>query len=625
VSLPARSGPLILLAALIAAAGSRAVPLEVYGQLPALDMVSLSPDGTKIAFIRAVGDERAIAVRSLVDRKLLGVVRIGTKEKVRRLTWIDENRLAILETVAHEGYEQRYKFEWGSLGFFDIAGNRLKHIYPYRGGPFEVRRINGHMVVYFQSGMDIQGEDLDGLAEWASMERGKDSWDWLIDAHGALTADLRYDEKKEHWTLWTRPEGKWRQVGEGQASVDVPQLIGIGPTPDMLLMEVTEQDQTVWKSVSLKDGSQGPLIAGGRMLNHPIEDRLSHQVIGASYLDDYYNYVFFDPAMQAHWDAIVGAFKDDHVRYVSASADLKKILVLVDGPKYGYQYELVDLNTHKSDWVGDVYEGITQALPTRRVTYAAGDGLEIPAYLTTPRGRTERNLPLVVLVHGGPVARDDAHFEWWPQALADQGYAVLQPNYRASSVDRRLMQAGYGEFGRKMQTDLSDGVRYLVKEGIVDPARVCIVGASYGGYAALAGVTLDPGVYRCAVSVAGVSNLYPIMENVTPESPRSTTQPQRYWDRLLGVKRPSDPVVSQISPIDHVGAVTVPVLLIHGKDDAVVNYSQSDNMYAALKRAKKTVEFIDLPREDHWLSRSETRLQMLQATAAFLRKYNPPD
>jgi dipeptidyl aminopeptidase/acylaminoacyl peptidase len=175
-----------------------------------------------------------------------------------------------------------------------------------------------------------------------------------------------------------------------------------------------------------------------------------------------------------------------------------------------------------------------------------------------------------------------------------------------------------------MQTDLSDGVRYLAKEGIVDPRRVCIVGASYGGYAALAGITLDPGVYQCAVSVAGPSDLKRLLNWVNDNHYTSKNIEQRYWDRFMGVTGPNDPVLSQISPIDHIEAVNVPVLLIHGRDDTVVPFEQSEVMFTALQRAKKSAELVTLKHEDHWLSRSETRLQMLQATVAFLRAHNPP-
>jgi dipeptidyl aminopeptidase/acylaminoacyl peptidase len=187
------------------------------------------------------------------------------------------------------------------------------------------------------------------------------------------------------------------------------------------------------------------------------------------------------------------------------------------------------------------------------------------------------------------------------------------------------MEAGFGQWGRKMQTDLSDGVRYLVAQGMVDPARVCIVGASYGGYAALAGVTLDPGVYRCAISVAGLSDLKRMLQWVDEDHMSRANIAQRYWDRFMGVTGPDDTSLDAISPIKHLDAISVPVLLIHGKDDTVVPYEQSDLMYDALRRAKKPVNLVTLKHEDHWLSRSETRLQMLQASVDFLRANNPPD
>src|SRR5262249_20799365 len=152
----------------------------------------------------------------------------------------------------------------------------------------------------------------------------------------------------------------------------------------------------------------------------------------------------------------------------------------------GYAYELVDTAAHRVEPVGTVYTGLPELSDVRRITYAAADGLQIPAYLTLPRGRSGSGLPLVVLPHGGPARHDDGTFDWWAQALAARGYAVLQPNFRGSDSDPHLLAAGFGQWGLKMQTDLSDGVRFLGSRKIIDPARVCIVGASYGGYAALA-------------------------------------------------------------------------------------------------------------------------------------------
>jgi dipeptidyl aminopeptidase/acylaminoacyl peptidase len=176
-----------------------------------------------------------------------------------------------------------------------------------------------------------------------------------------------------------------------------------------------------------------------------------------------------------------------------------------------------------------------------------------------------------------------------------------------------------------MQTDLSDGVRHLVREGIVDEKRVAIVGASYGGYAALAGVTLDPDVYNCAVSLAGISDLVKFYKWIRGETGRRDSVSDRYLDRFLGVSGISDPLLKELSPCNYAADVSVPVMLIHGKDDTVVPFEQSKIMAKALKRAKKPYELVKLKDEDHWLSRSETRLEMLENTMGFLKKYNPPD
>jgi dipeptidyl aminopeptidase/acylaminoacyl peptidase len=354
-----------------------------------------------------------------------------------------------------------------------------------------------------------------------------------------------------------------------------------------------------------------------------IEDRKTGRIIGGVREIGSSEYVFFDNELQAHWNAVLRAFPDERVQLESHSDDFSRLVLKIFGPRDGYVYALYDWYTHHATILGPIYAGVTAPAEVKEISYAAADGLTIPAFLTLPRADAPaKDLPLIVLPHGGPAAADTLDFDWWSQALAAQGYAVLQPNFRGSILDSKFLQAGYGEWGRKMQTDLSDGVRYLARQGIIDLKRVCIVGASYGGYAALAGVTVESGVYRCAVSVAGISDLRRFRKwTIANEAAVG----QRYWDRFMGTADQKDPALIAISPIEHVSAVTVPVLLIHGRDDTVVPFEQSDVMLSALKRAGKSVELVTMKHEDHWLSRSETRLQMLQATVDFLKANNPPN
>jgi len=308
----------------------------------------------------------------------------------------------------------------------------------------------------------------------------------------------------------------------------------------------------------------------------------------------------------------------------SCTKDQTQIVVRVDSKTAGPAYSLVDLKARSADWLGDEYQGLAAAdvSPVETVSYKAADGLQLTGYLTLPKGRDPKNLPLVVFPHGGPAARDNPGFDWWAQAMASRGYAVLQVNYRGSDgFGWKFLSAGFGQWGRKMQTDLSDGVRHLAAKGTIDPKRVCIVGGSYGGYAALAGAALDRGVYRCAASFWGVSDL---RKMIFYSRAMQGLAAQRYWTRFMGADDLKDPVLAQYSPLAHVADVDIPVLLIHGRDDTVVPLEQSQLMADALQKAGKPVELVVQKGADHWLSRGDTRLAMLQAVTTFLEKNNPP-
>jgi dipeptidyl aminopeptidase/acylaminoacyl peptidase len=471
--------------------------------------------------------------------------------------------------------------------------------------------------------------DLDTGEETVLRQGSRDTQQWLTDASGNVVAEQDYFEQRaganKRWSVRIERNGQLEEAAFGPEATDYPRLLGFGPAPGTLLLQAVDGDDWVWKPLSLKDGSLGPPMSEGRILSAPIEQRATYRLIGGMQTQDDSHYVFFDSATQGRWDALVRSFAGAHVQLVSLAADFSKIAVRIESPTLGFKYEVVDFSTHKADPIGDVYEGVTAPLEARRITYAAGDGLQIPAYVTLPRGREARDLALIVLPHVAPTGVDTADFDWWSQALADQGYAVLRANFRGSQLSRRFVAAGVGELGRKMQTDLSDGVRYLVRQGIADPKRVCIVGAGYGGYAALAGVTLDPGVYRCAVAVDGVSDLGRWQKTLLDNHFRQISPEQRDWGRLMGGDGANKATLDRISPVRHVDAVHVPVMLIHGQDDISVPFEQSQDMYDALRHAGSAVELVTLPHEDHLFSGAASRLLMLQKSVNFLRTHNPPD
>jgi dipeptidyl aminopeptidase/acylaminoacyl peptidase len=643
-----RKPVITLLAMLVGTVGMIAptwsVPLEAYGRLPDLEDVAISPSGERLAFVTTKADERLIVVHSLADHTTVAGLRVGN-QKLRGISWADDNHLMVTTSVTTLplGFVGM-NYEWYLLQVYDLRTHKSRpvpdpdsvrlrtdtRLMNVISGPTMVRSVNGHTLL-FVSGVYVTDRalralfrvDLDTGEQSLTRFGSKSTQGWFVGMDGEVTAQEDYYDEEQRWALKIRRDGSLKEVASMHAGIDLPEVLGFGPDGDTLLTQSIEEGNPVWKLLSLRDGTFQPPMAERKVFDGPIEDPRTRRLIGGVQVEDFASYVFFDPRLQHRWDAILRAFPGDHLRLVSASDDFKKIVVRVDGPGHGLAFELIDMDTYQATLVGAVYEGVTRPLEVRRITYSAADGLTVPAYLTLPAGPAAKGLPLVVLPHGGPAVRDTADFNWWAQALADQGYAVLQPNYRGSALGRPYLEAGFGQWGRKMQTDLSDGVRYLVKEGIVDPARVCIVGGSYGGYAALAGVTLDPGVYRCAVSIAGVSDLKRMLEWVNAKHRSEGRLEQRYWDRFMGASGPRDPALEAISPIKHIDAVSVPVLLIHGRDDTVVPFEQSTLMYDALRRAKKDVELVALKHEDHWLSRSDTRLQMLQTSITFLRTHNP--
>jgi dipeptidyl aminopeptidase/acylaminoacyl peptidase len=254
------------------------------------------------------------------------------------------------------------------------------------------------------------------------------------------------------------------------------------------------------------------------------------------------------------------------------------------------------------------------------IRYASSDGLEIPAYLTLPKGVAAKNLPTLVFPHGGPWARDVWGYNGGTQFWANRGYAVLMPNYRGSvGWGKKYENAGNGEWGRKMQDDLTWGVKYLVAQGIADPKRIGIIGGSYGGYATLAGVTFTPDVYRAAVDIVGPSNLKTLLEAIPP-----------YWeaDRRELYARMADPDTpegntwfAEHSPVTRAGDIKTPLLVVQGANDPRVNRREAEQIVVALRDRGLPVEYILAPDEGHGFRRPVNNMAMYMAAERFIAKY----
>lgn len=631
-----------VVALLLCVGAAAATPLEAYGKLPTLSDIALSPDGKRIAFVKSIDSKRAVIIVALGVPKPLAVLDIGD-QKLRSLQWADNHRLLITASITEKLDQFLGRGEFFAANWFDVNTKEFHRL--FENAPEgamnaiardpQIRIIDGHTIVYvggyIRNYTALFRIDLDsGVTRTVDFDRDTAGYDWAIDRDGTILAVADYRNDKKRWKLKLLRDGNATTLGKAttvmdvDAPIDTPDIEGLSEDGKSVVLWVPEGAAAAgYQQMSLKDGKVGAWQHSDLDLSAIRTNARSGRVEGGFRTSDKTENTFFDPQAEMTWNIIKGAFVGaTNLELVDRSEDWNTVVVHVFGPDYGDRYVAVDMHTHDAKPIGPSYAGIDDIAPVKWIDYSAADGRTIHAYLTLPLNRAPKNLPLIVLPHGGPAARDYPGFDWISQALASRGYAVLQPEFRGSKgFGLELLSAGYGEFGRKMQTDLSDGVRALAAQGLIDPKRVCIVGASYGGYAALAGATLDTGVYRCAVSIAGISDLRDFLSDAHWYVDPST----RFWDRFLGVDGPSDPKVAAVSPIKHIGNVTIPILLIHGIDDTVVKFSQSEDMAGALKAAKKPYEFVVLKGEDHWLSKGETRLQMLTTTVSFLEKYNPPN
>jgi dipeptidyl aminopeptidase/acylaminoacyl peptidase len=617
--------------------------LSIYGALPSIEDVQISPDGSKLAIITTTGEQRFLTVRK-TDGAMIAGVALGPT-KLRKVTWAgDEHVILIVSQHARGIGVAGPTREYFMASTFNVVTGRqrpllddLKDTMNVIVGPPQVRTIDGETVLFLEGIHFVQNQGVNtlyrvnlrtGVTRMLDHGVRYDTDGWLVDASGEPVAQSMYDGKNGQWSLLLKSGSTWKTVDQANTPMGSYGLSGFGRDGKSVL---------VWRSDEQKQGVLREYRLSGENTDLPEDlelEGLLHDPDTLSLIGGYalkgetLSYTFFDPAAQGTWNAVARPFKNDQISLRSWSRDRKRVVVLADSPTDGPGYVLIDLNTKRGGFIGDLYKGVNANTisPVRPIKYKAADGLEITGYLTLPKGRDPKSLPLIVLPHGGPEGRDTPGFDWWSQALASRGYAVLQPNFRGSEgFGWDFVKAGFGEWGKKMQTDLSDGVRDLAKQGIVDPKRVCVVGASYGGYAALAGATLDQGVYRCAVSVAGPSDLKRMLISVRDAHNGNMSAAQRYWLRFMGADGIKDPDLAAISPARLADKVEIPVLLIHGKDDTVVRYDQSQIMADALKKAGKPVAFVTLDGEDHWLSRGATRLKMLTETVAFLEKHNPPE
>lgn len=645
--------PALVLAMAPASAQTGAELVAKFGARETVRAMSLSPDGTKVAILQSAGDKGSVVkVGDLVNggeaRPILSSN--GYPEDIRYCRWASDTRLICgvyvngaqpgtlafsrLFAVNSDGSKLQMltgAASTNALGPMQQGGNVIDFGPDGSTGSVLMTRqfvpgySTGTHVAEKREGMGVELVDATTLKRSLVEQPRAAAAEYISDGHGKVrvyglrSADNSgYLRSKINYYYRQAEDRDWKPLGtlnlsDGQESGFNPHAVD--PAANLVYGFDDKDGRQALYSIAL-DGSMTRTL----VLAHPQVDvdsliRVGRQrrVVGVSYATDRRQAEFFDPELRKLRSALGKALPGAPlIEFVDASADESTLLLWAGGDANpGTFYRYVKATKKLEEVMPMRAELADMKLATvKHVTFAAADGTSIPAYLTLPAGSDGKNLPAIVMPHGGPGARDEWGFDWLPQFFAARGYAVLQPNYRGSTgYGNAWFQKNGFQSWRTAIGDVNDGGRWLMREGIAAPDKLAIVGWSYGGYAALQSAVLDPELFKAIVAIAPVTDLDTLRNEARPFANFPLV------DRFIG----TGPHVREGSPARNAGKIKAPVLLFHGDRDENVGVGESRMMERAIKGARGKVDYVEFKQLDHQLNSVSARTTLLGKSDAFLR------
>ncbi len=626
------------------------LPVRALFANPAFEKPVLSPDGQALALIHNMGDVGVVIARPMSGTALTPIARIGDPEvRLDWLQWANDTRL-LLSGESRKKNAIGVRARQTQLFGVNRDGSDFRWLgkrWPRYGNEERTVQFEDHIThwtpddpssVLVQIDPPIRGEwprvmrmnvDSGALSPFQGPKASVRFW--YADAKGDVRAAEGFPGGEEY-VLWARisPDEAFAPVvrdveGSGEAA-----FAGFHEDPAKLYVSKSHEGRNAVFEFDLRTKQLGPLV-----FSHPEVDvdsllystRGEGRVIGFRFTTDSPQIRFRDAAEEREFAALERALTKEfgesvQVYPVSSSRDGNRSILHVSSDTQPPTYFAFDRSLKQLFLLIESRPGLERESlsPTKRVTYAARDGLSIPAFLTLPRGRPAENLPLVVVPHGGPWARDWIRWDPEVQLFASRGFAVLQMNFRGSTgYGDAFEEKGYREWGQKIQDDITDGARWAIAEGIADPSRIGIYGISYGGYSALMGAVKTPDLYRAAASYAGVSDIPTTLSDWDFYETILDTE-----ERLIGGERGDDERLRQHSPLRRANEVRIPILLGHGTDDPTVHVHQSQRMARALREAGKDVTYLEFPDEIHGFVLEANRIRWYEALIAFFEKNLAP-
>ena len=618
----------------------RTIPASAFASRSNLAGAKLSPDGSRFAFRTIVEDKPLLAIVDAETLKPLRSISLESADEVNWYNWAGPNR--ILVSVGGFAITNRWFGYYSRLMLYDIEARAMRYIGFDEQGPEgdDVLHVDpaGQFVILSASRdifnpPDVWRFPLDGSGEKAAVKiqpRQDGIEEWWADDSGVVRLGMNFTSGGAtiiHYR--SGPDQPLRRISKIKKDSDALENWGVmgiiaGSDTGYAMIE-SENGKQVLHKVDYNTGARVELVYENP--DWSLDSVISapgRGPIGVEYIDDAPRVHWLDPEMARHQRNLEQALGGGRVKIFSMSADRSRMLVQHSsasdpGALYVYTPGQKRLDLYANLRPDIDFRAMSEPRP---FSFTSRDGHTMHGYLTLPQGGADRALPLIVYPHGGPYGvRDSLVYDDWVQLFASRGYAVLQVNFRGSGgYGTAFEELGDGEMGRRMQDDLDDALDWAVGQGYADPARVCIVGASYGGYAALWGVLRNPDRYRCAASVAGVTDWRDMLRYDRNYLGRSYYR--KVWKSKVTGEKGTD--LDTLSPVDQIARLERPVLLVHGSKDRRVPIAQFEKLVAAAKKAGKTLETLEVD-DGHTFVKEENERQLYETLLAFLEKHNPAD
>jgi dipeptidyl aminopeptidase/acylaminoacyl peptidase len=616
------------------------LPLEVFYNDAAIEDIELSPDGTHILALRNIGGDTAVMVMDLATNKSFYPVKTDNKQfKFNWVTWANNDRLLMSARFDSRMLNGTKYMQSRLLAKDAKKDSKLMVLIKPDEDAGWVSQFQDNVISFMQDDPDhilvsVDREvPLHQTVYKVNVNNGRMSKykkssnvikSWYADREGVIRVGEAYNEKKRTVTykIIDPQTGKWATAWQ-YVVLDEPgiSIAGFGSNSNELFIFADHEGRQALFKVDLsKPGFPKELILSNK--NYDVNGRLIYstalkEVVGLYYNDGSSKSIFWNKEFQAFQAGIDKAMPKTNNYIISMSDDARKYILFSSNSTNPGTYYFGDRDKKTLDYLASSYPDLTEDILVKKELrkYKARDGLELDGYLSLPKNFAAKPSATIIFPHGGPMSEDGLDFDIFSTFMANRGYVVFQPNFRGSSgYGHDFMMKAVGGYGLEMQDDLEDAVKYLVEQKISDPKRVCIAGASYGGYAALMGATKTPDLFQCAISFAGMSDLIKMQDSYR-NFVNSTIARKQFGDDSRQLK--------QTSPARMVEKVKIPILLIHGKDDAVVPVAQSRIMADALKDEGKVYEYIELENGTHNLDYLPDRKQTFEAMEKFLKQYLP--